>query len=414
MKTISILKRYKFEFILNLLAIIFYFFIYENLHFQLSEKIMFSTPDSISYLNVSKWIDTGKISNSIVIRPFLFPLILFFCLKIGYLTIWCFNLILWIISYNLIYLTVIIITKNKKYAVLSTLIFITNISLITMSFHALTELTATFLISLFCHILVKYRFEENKIKTFHFLIIILIILSLIKPVFFYFTIFFGLFMLIKGYLNIYFHKPKLLFLLILITSPLLVQTSINKTLFNTFSISKIGNQTITDYFLSDGIIHLKKKNRNDARNIARRMNKDEKFELLINNKMLYLRIFKNNIIENIKSSSNFLNYPKGSISHKMYEVMIDLNNIYFKIHFIFAFLIPFSMIKPFKYNLIKRSLIVTIYSLLIFILITSGVSNRQGDRLILPSIGCWPALYSIVLFLIFNNKNLFFRKIRFI
>ncbi len=144
MKTISILKRYKFEFILNLLAIIFYFFIYENLHFQLSEKIMFSTPDSISYLNVSKWIDTGKISNSIVIRPFLFPLILFFCLKIGYLTIWCFNLILWIISYNLIYLTVIIITKNKKYAVLSTLIFITNISLITMSFHALTELTATF------------------------------------------------------------------------------------------------------------------------------------------------------------------------------------------------------------------------------------------------------------------------------
>ena len=98
----------------------------------------------------------------------------------------------------------------------------------------------------------------------------------------------------------------------------------------------------------------------------------------------------------------------------MYEVMIDLNNIYFKIHFIFAFLIPFSMIKPFKYNLIKRSLIVTIYSLLIFILITSGVSNRQGDRLILPSIGCWPAIYSIVLFLIFNNKNLFFRKIRFI
>ena len=115
MKTISILKRYKFEFILNLLAIIFYFFIYENLHFQLSEKIMFSTPDSISYLNVSKWIDTGKISNSIVIRPFLFPLILFFCLKIGYLTIWCFNLILWIISYNLIYLTVIIITKNMPF-----------------------------------------------------------------------------------------------------------------------------------------------------------------------------------------------------------------------------------------------------------------------------------------------------------
>lgn len=415
MKTISILKRYKFEFILNLLVIIFYFFIYKNLHFQLSEKIMFSTPDSNSYLNVSEWINTGKISNSIIIRPFLFPLILFICLKIGYLTIWYFNLILWIISYNLIYLTVINITKNKKYAVLSTLIFVTNISLITISFHALTELTATFLISLFCYILVKSRFTENKIKLFHFLIITLIILSLIKPVFIYFTIFFGLFMLIKGYLNIYFHKPKLLFLLILITSPLILQISINKTLFNTFSISKIGNQTITDYFLSDGIIHLKKKNRNDARKIARNMNKNEKIELLMNNKFLYFKIFKNNVIENIRSSSNFLNYPKGSINPKMYNYMTTLNKLYFKLHLSFAFLVPISIILMLK-NKKKELLFITtiMYSIIVFILFTSGVSNRQGDRLVLPSIGCWTALYSSVLCLIFKNRNLIISKIRFL
>ena len=140
MKSISILNKYKFEFILNFLVILFYIFIYTNLHFQLSENIMFSTPDSLSYLNVSKWIETGNVTNSIEIRPFLFPLLLFICLKIGYFTIWFLHLIFWIISYNLIYQTVVSITNNKIYSVLPVLIFVTNISLIVISFHALTEL----------------------------------------------------------------------------------------------------------------------------------------------------------------------------------------------------------------------------------------------------------------------------------
>ena len=415
MKSISILNKYKFEFILNLLVILFYIFIYTNLHFQLSENIMFSTPDSLSYLNVSKWIETGNVTNSIEIRTFLFPLLLFICLKIGYFTIWFLHLIFWIISYNLIYQTVVSITNNKIYSVLPVLFFVTNLSLITMSFHALTELTATFLISLFCYIIVKYRFILKEIKIFHYLLIVLIFLSLIRPVFTYFTLFFGVLMLIKGNFKNYFQKPKLLYLLILIISPLIIQITINKITFNSISISKIGNQTITDYYLTDGIIHLKNKNRNEARKIAREMNRSKKIELLMNNKLLYLRIYKNNIIENIRSSSNFLNYPKGSISPNMYNTMIILNKIYFQLHIIFAFLIPISLIIMYKQK--KTELIfltISINSILIFILLTSGVSNRQGDRLALPSIGCWTTLYSIVLFSILKNKNLFFGKFRFL
>ena len=124
----------------------------------------------------------------------------------------------------------------------------------------------------------------------------------------------------------------------------------------------------------------------------------------MNNKLLYLRIYKNNIIENIRSSSNFLNYPKGSISPNMYNTMIILNKIYFQLHLIFAFLIPISLIIMYKQK--KTELIfltISINSILIFILLTSGVSNRQGDRLVLPSIGCWTTKNLRVVTLSYNN-----------
>src|SRR5258708_7439540 len=100
---------------LNLIIIIIYFIVFANLKTGVNENIMFSTPDSKSYLHVANYFINGiETDNAVLIRPFLYPLIILVSFKtFGAYGLWVVQLLFWIVSINLLFLSLKKITGNR-------------------------------------------------------------------------------------------------------------------------------------------------------------------------------------------------------------------------------------------------------------------------------------------------------------
>jgi hypothetical protein len=239
---------------LNLLAIIFYFAIFSNLKVGIDKEIMFSTPDSKTYLDVADWVETGTDSKSISTRPILFPILILISSKIGGIYgIWFLQFIFWLLSANLIFITIKKLTDNIYFSYAGSLLFITNLSLISLTLHALTEVTTTFALSFMAYFIATNLSAFKNLRFIHGLILFLALLTIIKPVFYLPLLFTLLVPLPIFYWRKYKKNPKKLLNLLLILFPLFLQMGIMKAKYGEFKVSKIASITLTDYLLTQGI-----------------------------------------------------------------------------------------------------------------------------------------------------------------
>lgn len=406
----TFLKKHKDLFLLNYLLITIYIIVFINLKMAIKENIMFSTVDSVTYWLTSQEFYKFSVKGYSELRPFLYPLIIVIIHKLfGIIGIWLMQLFFWIISINLLFLSIKKITNNRLLSFAGSLIIALNVSFIVLTIHALTEATTIALLSLLIYYVACNVTKVKTLKFFHISLFILVLLAVIKPIFFT-PILILLFIILPVYhLKKYIQNPKNFIKLILIITPLLFQLTIMKVKYNTFSFSNIGSESFRLYYFTQGIQQNNTISLAEARAIAKNLTPEEVYSYLFNNKMVYTKIYLQNLHNAVKSVPCFILYPYSFYQEDVVNYMIIVNTFYYYFHFIF--LIPVLVFIYFAYRRreLNYYLVPLIFSsfLAYYFLLASAISFGEGDRHVLISLPLWVFLYTMILDFIFKKNGLF-------
>ena len=400
-------------FFLTIISIAVYFSIFFSINSKVCYEIMFSSPDARSYKDVADWILYHTESESVSIRPILYPLLILVSNSIGGIYgIWFLQFTFWILSINFTFLAVKRITNSNTYAILGSIFLISNLSLIALTLHGLTEVTTVFLLSILVLYIARKKEEYLSPNFFNVCTLLLVLLTLVKPTF-YLPLLAVLFI---GFPFIYFRKfikkPAHFLKLALILLPLIVQLSIIKTKYGELKVSLIGSITLREYILPQGVEKVEGISFDEARIKSREFARKEQLEYMTNHLPTYLNLFFTNIKDNLKGSPTFLLYPEGYENQGLAKYESKYNKAYFILAIILTALTIPILILLYKHRSFTPLvfLLITCALWLYYILVT-GISFWQGDRLTLPSVMIFASVFPVIIFQYFeiltkrkNNK----------
>lgn len=183
----TLFSRKREYFIVSLLLISFYFSIILSFgYFHKLNDIMFWSPDSQTYRAVGNWLcgldKTNTTLDALLIRPFFYPLFLNLSRSFGGVYgVWFFQFLMWVSGGLLIYYVVKNNTGSAILALGSSLIYGSNLTLILITLHALTETMTTFLLAILVFLISDVR-QHQKVY-WPLVIFVTALLTVTKPVY---------------------------------------------------------------------------------------------------------------------------------------------------------------------------------------------------------------------------------------
>jgi hypothetical protein len=402
-----LLKKEGSLFTLNFLAIALYSIILTLTKPTISSEIMFSTPDAGSYKDVADWILYHTESESVSIRPILYPILILTSNSIGGIHgIWFLQFAFWLLSINFTFLAIKNLTKSNAYAFAGSIFLISNLSLIALTLHGLTEITTVFLLS----ILILYIARKKEVylspNFFNICTLLLVLLTLVKPTF-YIPLLAVLFIAFPFiYFSKFIKKPTHFLKLALILLPLIVQLCIIKTKYGELKVSLIGSITLREYILPQGVEKIEGISFDEARIKSREFSRKEQLEYMTSHLPTYLNLFFTNIKDNIKGSPTFLLYPEGYENQSLAKYESKYNKAYFILAIILTALTIPILIILYKYRSFPPLVFLLIaFALWLYYILVTGISFWQGDRLTLPSVVIIASVFPVVIFHYFEILN---------
>lgn len=388
----------KHFYILNSLAIITFVLAWFWLDLELSERAMFFGADSKDYLQVANWMFYGDETMFTATRPLLYPLLMGIPYALfGVTGVFLLHVACWLITINLTFLSVKAWTNNQAVAWGAAVVILLNLSLIALVFQGLTELVTTALLSILCHHVVSYRGKFNHLRFGQKLLLLLVLLTLVKPSFYYPTLF-TLLILLFAYRKQYRLNPKKLIYPVLIVVPILLQMALVQVRHGSFTVSKIGGLTFTNYYFSQCVQKIEGLgDHQTAIAFSETMNSDQKTDYMLAHKGVFGVQFIENIVLNVKADPSFLVMKSKQSPPSAYGFMRNYNLLSLLVHLagsaLFALLFLMAFFQRNKQVWLPLFIIGGISSYYIFI---TGLSFWQGDRLVLPSIALWVPLYAVL------------------
>jgi len=388
--------RFEF-FILNSSLTVFFILIAMFSPFRPTDALLLYSPDSQEYFSCGiEFYDLSQTGTSFT-RPFLFSTILRVLHSIGgtWLVV-IFHFLCWCLSANFIYFGLKRRFSNKWIRYISVTIFAFNLSLIGYSFAGLTEVISALILSIIAYITIIKTDRIFDVKYFLQIVLLLSLLSVIKPLFWVPLVVFicvGGIVVVKKLIQF-----KYLLILLASLSPVVFQSVVMKLKYNTFKLSKIDTLTFDNYLLAQGIREIDGVvNIAESQAIAKSLNSDEKRAYLWNNKTTYLRLYFTNITENVDAyESNFL-YPNYTIG-RYYDFMDSYNSKFFWVSLVFVIgFIWLFIVYLFKGKILNHWQMFFLGLLFYYIVFASGISFWQADRLIVFSIPLWIITYNLLL-----------------
>ncbi len=140
--------------ILNLIAVLSYALMgWVSSYFAHVLTIVYSTPDSRSYHVVGQWLlGLRPLPPESLMRPFFYPLLQELAARLGgTLGVWLLNVALWFLALNVTAAATFRFVKSSWAAAFVFLALGTNVSLILLTFHGLTETTVVVLLAVWTY-----------------------------------------------------------------------------------------------------------------------------------------------------------------------------------------------------------------------------------------------------------------------
>ena len=354
------------------------------------DEIIFSTPDSESYLKVGEFFWGGESTGSTLYRPFLYPVLLKSLLTFGDIYgLWIFQAVLWLLTMNLLFYSSSQIFRNPLWAALITSCFSLNISFIAFTMHALTETVTTFCLSFYLFFVSKN--VGNGIND-HFLLGSLLafsVLTVIKPLYSVMALVILVIMLFKWRIFKHIGTMKRLFLILF---PVFFQVGLVFFLHDEIAVSKIGSATFKTNFVANGYAEMNNLELHDARKQIKGFSGGKIYELLSNNKWHFIRSYFQNLHNHLNGHPSYINIPESMPGLSVF--MARYNRVIFTAHLIFLPLLLYFFLSKFDQSSLVKVVFVGLPWLLIAF--TSGIAVNQGDRLVLPGLLLCFVLYPLL------------------
>jgi len=339
--------------------------------------------DSRGYLAYSQYLTGKKVVPPIPRRTITYPFLLAGASIFGNYGILGMHFLFWISSLNLLIRIIHKVSKSKWITFLFGLIYLSNISLILINFHALTESTTIFFTVLFLYFFtldMKNKYTQILLATF-----LMANLVLVRPN--YLLLYVVLIILSLANFFIPLSKRKKALLILVTILPIVVQIYINYDYSGIPTVSDVSYKTFKHYYIADIFAYQKGIPRKEAVQIVKDFSKGEVFEFLIQNRGPALKRYLYRLVRsNLLQESNFTAGIKSLIKYTLiYNYLLFYTNLIILIIWGVAFL--FYGIR----NNFKRAFATVLPNKIIFLLLfytlgilMTGFSYYQGDRLVLP------------------------------
>lgn len=389
--------------IINLFLIVIYFTVFSGLNIGISESILFSTNDSLSYLDVANFSPGSGSIDSLAIRPFFFPLIILLTFKTcGTYGLWLFQFLCWLGTINFLFLAVKKIS-NSILAYIAVALIACNLTFIVLTLHALTEASTLLLLSFLLFFITKSFHRRSELGFIHRVLLIFVFLTVIKPLFYPLVLIILLVVLTLFYFSQYRQATKKLITLLLILSPLLIQQSFMKSRYGVFRVSMISDITLRDYLFADGFALINKIDRDSALVVVKQFEPAQVKSYIWKHKKVFADVYLTNLKNNCNGYPLYLDYPARTGNPYYIDIMTGINLRCYQAHFIFFPLILIVLLLLILQKRVAEFFLLCVpVFLLYYILFTSGISGYQGDRLTLPSLPLWIFSYLATLYYFYS------------
>ncbi len=391
---VKLLNKYKLPLLVSGIALLAYFIWFSVINLNIGESVMFSSVDARSYLSVADWIQHNTASPYIAVRPVLYPTLIILSRSIGgYHGIWLMQVLFWVVTANFTFFSVLKLTNKKVLSFVALAIFISNVSLVSLTLHGLSEITTALLLSILVYCTILNRKHLLEVKFIHTVVLLLGLLTIVRPLFLLPLL--GILCLLPVlHLKKYFQKPIKLTWLALALLPVLIQGTIIKLEYNEFGISTRSSDTVDFYLMAQSMHQIENIEVNEARAIITEMNQDERWQYKMDHLGKMTSNLFQNVENNIKADAIYLASAGGNENLGLRNYMKGVNLCFFILHYIFlAGLIVYTVYLFRKKQWFELAFLWFLTLLAMYYIVASGVSFWQGDRLVLPAMVVWLCSY---------------------
>ena len=276
---------------------------------------VFSSPDSRSYRAVADWIFGARASAAASAwRPFLYPLLMGLAERLGGVRgVWLLNVALWFITLNVAAAATYRFVKSNWAAALVFLVLATNVSLILLSFHGLTEITVVALLAVWIYGL-SHLTRRPTASQVAWALLPVSLLVVVKPEF---ELLLAVMVVVLVVGIIRSSAPGLaavVFVACLI--PVAVQLAVEVHFNGYFGISNIGDKTFRTFFLSRLDVAIGESSHlQTARLKMVGLSNLEAARFVLNHFGDAVVVFASTLKENLLTGTNFL--PNPSIAYAL-------------------------------------------------------------------------------------------------
>jgi hypothetical protein len=361
---------------------------------------MFATVDAQTYQEVAEWLYGVKAETTYAaLRPYFYPLLLGGQYLGGVYAIWLMQFLGWLATLNLMGLSAFRLTGRTGAGASLFILFSVNVSLIALTFHALTESVAVCLTTGWVFLWVRRRPAAWRWPDMASLVAIMAILLVIKPLY-QLHLFLCLVVAVGWAFWRGQNTARTWASLALALGPVFIQLGLMFSLYQTVSLSKIGGGTLREYYFSkvymrvEGLPDLE-----DARRAVSDYPTPRMITYLGQAPLTASLVFGENMAINFLSRSNLV---ERSRHYYLFLYSAATNFVYSLAHLLF---LP-AVWRALRAGPLERRLQLGLpYLFFILVAVSSGLSFFQGDRLIIVAMPFWAIVYAQLVFVTTLRKG---------
>lgn len=374
---------------LNLVAAAIYLYVALRVgFFQNPGATLFSSPDSHSYLEVAGWLFGGPNSAETVHRPFLYPLLLGSAQRVsGEWGIWVLNLACWFGTLNLAAAAAWRVTGRVVAAAVVFLVLATNVSVIALTFQALTEPLTLLLEAVWIAGLAWTGVKLARPRDFAMLLLPITLLAIVKPGY-QLEVVVGLTLLAITVLRMRGRRLPAAVTVAACCIPIALQLALNATANHFIGLSSTGEFELKDYYFAQVYAGLNglPPDLTEARTDVARLTTSQMVNYLLDHKQAAARTLVDNLHGNLTSPSPFID-PNNNPT--LWSLTRNMNRGYERLHLIFLPIVALAVWRR------RDPRLVLLYLFAATLILYPSLIYDQGDRYVNMALPFWAVAYTL-------------------
>ncbi len=368
------MRRFAVIVALNLVAAALYAFVAVQVGFfsHMSDTLFWS-PDSHSYRDVADWLFGGPNTVQSTHRPFLYPLLLGLSQRIaGDWGIWALNFTSWLATLNVTAAATWRLTGRMWIGVIVFLVLATNISIIVLSFHALTELVTLMLESIWILGLALSSVPPARPRDFAILLLPLSLLAVVKPGY-QLELFVALLLLGITIWRMGRGRVPATVAVAACCIPIAFQLGLNAVGNHFIGLASTGQIELRDYYIAQVYAELNglPDDLTAARSVVDTWSSSQMGTFLLDHRTLAFRTLLTNLRDNLTAPSNFIDPVRN---HGLWSAVRDTNRFYLRLDLIFIPIVAIAL-------WLRRDVrLLLLYLFGLVLVLVPSLIYDQGDR----------------------------------